>query len=228
MVNNDDTPGKILRAATAVFARCGLGGARVQEIADLAGCNKALIFYYFSSKENLYREVLRKSFGTLIDRLRRQALSGESPRESLEHCIATYIDYLTANPAVPRLVILEVMSGMPYLGPLMNELISKQPENVPELLLDTIREGVKSGQFREIDPGQTIISLVAMIVFPFIAWPLIQNLRPEMKTDRHEFWKTRKEHVTDLFLNGLLTTKGEAPPRKDELPDILERRIQSD
>jgi AcrR family transcriptional regulator len=201
---NDDTAVKIRRAATEIFAAKGLAGARVSEIAESAGVNKALIFYYYRSKDNLYREVLRTEFGTIVGRLYEQALSGGSVEERVEHIIQTYIGYLAERPLIPRLVMSEIMNGLPYIRPIAQELFHSGPRGLPDVLMEMLSGAVSSGRFRPVDPGQTILSLIGMMVFPFIARPFVEIMRPELDLDDSEFWEQRKKAVPDLLFYGLL------------------------
>src|SRR5215831_13052424 len=79
-----DSKERILTAAEEVFAKKGFAGARTQEIAELAGVNKAMIYYYFESKEKLLREVLQRILFELIGLSQEILNRNPPPAEALE------------------------------------------------------------------------------------------------------------------------------------------------
>ena len=205
----DDTPARILNAATKIFADKGLAGARVNEIAESAGVNKALIFYYYRSKSGLYREVLRTAFGSLLQRLYNEAHSNGTLEDRIRYIIQTYIGYLADCPLIPRLIMIEIMDGLPHIRPIMTELLHSLPKGLPDVLIEMLSGGVRSRNFRPTDPNQTILSLMGMLVFPFIARPFVEIMRPDLNLDDAEFWEQRKEAVADLLFHGILKDEEE-------------------
>src|SRR4029077_15564949 len=154
---------RILRAAEENFAERGLAGARIGAIARAARVNKALLYYYFSSKEELHRFTLT----TLFRQLREQTgaaldLPG-SPREQMLHYINSYFDFMMAHPNYPRLFERELMSEEPRLVALVQEHLRP----LYRRLTAVIRSGIAGGEFRKVDPQHTLFSLVAMTVFYF-------------------------------------------------------------
>lgn len=163
---------RILRAAEENFAERGLAGARIGAIARAARVNKALLYYYFSSKEELHRSTLT----TLFRQLREQASAaldgGGSPREQLLRYINSYFDFMVAHPNYPRLFERELMSEEPRLVALVQENLRPLQRRLNALL----RAGMADGEFREVDPQHTIFTLVAMTVFYFAAVPVLTQL----------------------------------------------------
>jgi TetR/AcrR family transcriptional regulator len=167
-----DTVQRILRAAEENFAVRGLAGARIGAIARAARVNKALLYYYFSSKEELHRFTL----ATLFRQLREQTLAAMgrpgSPREQLLRYINSYFDFMVAHPNYPRLFERELMSEEPRLVGLVQEHLRP----LHRRLTAVIRAGIAAGEFRRVDPQHTLFSLVAMTVFYFAAAPVLTQL----------------------------------------------------
>jgi TetR/AcrR family transcriptional regulator len=163
---------RILRAAEENFAQRGLAGARIGAIARAARVNKALLYYYFSSKEELHRFTLT----TLFRQLREQTIAAldrpGTPRQKLLRYINSYFDFMVAHPNYPRLFEREVMSQEPRLVSLVQEHLRP----LHRRLTTVIREGIARGQFRRVDPQHTLFSLVAMTVFYFAAAPVLTQL----------------------------------------------------
>jgi TetR/AcrR family transcriptional regulator len=117
----------ILKAAEDEFAERGFGGARAQSIATRAGVNKALPFYHFGSKAELYDEVVRRALGRLGEFMA-DALVAPTPRERLASFVHRLFAYLADNPNWARLIVREVIDeqshareiASQYLKPLVD------------------------------------------------------------------------------------------------------------
>ena len=165
-----DTEKKILAAARGVFHRRGFAGARMQEIADEAGINKALLHYYFRSKEQLFKVIFQEAMSHILPYIA-QILSSELPlEEKIEKFVHGYIDTMAQHPYLPGFVLHEINTEP-------RRLISIMPFdrfNIPDLLTKQIRMAVEQGRIRDIPPRQFIASLIGLCVFPFAARPLLQ------------------------------------------------------
>jgi TetR/AcrR family transcriptional regulator len=160
----------ILEAAERIFGDEGLEGARTDAIAAAAGVNKALLYYYFRSKEGLYRAVLE---GYLAD-FNRQALevlsSEGSARSLLLRYINLHFDFIGAHrhhgPLFQRILMADEKSWV---------RLARQ-HGLPRMkaLLKVIERGIRSGEFRRVDSIHAAISLVSLIVFYFSSAPVLR------------------------------------------------------
>jgi AcrR family transcriptional regulator len=100
------TEEKILIAARKVFIEKGWDGARMQEIADNAGINKALLHYYFRNKEQLFKRVFAGIVGKLIPNLNTIIQSEQPIFEKIQAFIDAYLDFLLANQELPLLSLM--------------------------------------------------------------------------------------------------------------------------
>ncbi len=163
---------RILRAAEENFAERGLAGARIGAIARAARVNKALLYYYFSSKEELHRFTLSTLFRQLREQTSAALETPGSPRQQLLRYINSYFDFMVAHPNYPRLFERELMSQEPRLIALVQEHLRPLHRRLNAL----IRAGIANGEFRRVDPQHTLFSLVAMTVFYFAAVPVLTQL----------------------------------------------------
>jgi TetR/AcrR family transcriptional regulator len=176
----EKTRAAILKSALEEFAHEGVAGARTDEIARRAGVNKALLYYYFKDKEGLYSAALEQVFTGLHDHvitvLDSPALP---PKEKLLKYVAAHFDYIASSPVYPRLVQREFMrtSGK-TLSPVANRILERYGKPIYLKLAALIRQGVESGEFREVDPQQTLTSILGTIVFYFISLPAQQVMSP--------------------------------------------------
>ena len=172
----EKTRAAIMKAALEEFAQEGAAGARTDEIARRAGVNKALLYYYFKDKEGLYAAAMEEVFSGLHDKvmavLNNSALS---PRECLLKYVQAHFDYIASKPVYPRLVQREFMrTAGRTLSPTASRILEKYGKAIYSKLRDLIRSGIENGDFRDVDPMQTVTSILGTIIFYFISLPAQQ------------------------------------------------------
>ena len=191
------TEEKIYEAARKVFIQKGMDGARMQEIADEAGMNKALLHYYFRSKENLFKAVFKDIFSKFFDKVR-DALSSDVPiKEKLYVFIDNWIDMIQANPYVPQFIINEINRDPKVLRTLMFESGVEHQK-----FLELFDNNKKDNDSSAIDPRHTVISILGMLIFPFAARPLLQMIYFNDDIEVYnQFLNERKNIVKNMVLN---------------------------
>src|SRR5215469_14173690 len=167
----------ILKAASYEFAMEGLAGARMDAIAQSAGVNKALLYYYFHDKDALYGAVLDQFFRPLFSRLSEVLDGSASPGEKILGYALAHFDTIAGAPHYARLLQSEMMSAGRGVSPHLGEMVERYARPVFLRLQATLAEGVENGQFRHIDILQFIPSMVATVVFYFVAAPMLRRLR---------------------------------------------------
>ncbi len=160
-----ETASRILAAAEEAFAAHGLAGARTERIAARAGVNKALLYYYFRGKRDLYRSVLRRLLEDLARTGEPGAGSPLSARERLAGFVNRYFDFLATHPNYPRLMQREVMESKGELDWVLRDYYRPLLEGLVRL----IAEGVRQGEFRRVDPQQSTLSLLGATTSYFAA-----------------------------------------------------------
>jgi TetR/AcrR family transcriptional regulator len=103
-----NTEEKILAAARAVFMEKGMDGARMQDIADRAGINKALLHYYFRNKDKLFEMIFQDAMGRFMPRLADVIIADVDFFVKIEKMVSMYMDMLAQNPYLPQFVLNEV------------------------------------------------------------------------------------------------------------------------
>jgi TetR/AcrR family transcriptional regulator len=202
----EKTRAAILKAALEEFSHEGVAGARTDEIARRAGVNKALIYYYFKDKEGLYAAALEQVFSGLHQKvgavLERPDLP---PRERLVLYAQTHFDYIASAPVYPRLVQREFMrSTGRTLTPTASRIMEKHVRPFYDRLEKLMIEGAKSGDFRHLDPVQTVTSIIGIIVFYFISMPAQQFMRPGDPASPERI-AARREAMLDFICAAVLT-----------------------
>lgn len=190
----------ILQSARKVFIEKGLTGARMQDIANQAGFNKALLHYYFTSKNKLFDIVFEQEFGKFFSNLA-SILTAELPLfEKIENIVALDIERLTQFPGLPNFMLNE-MSRNP-------EVILKRLKKIPvEMVLGTfqkqINAEVKKGTIKKISAQQLLINIQSLCIFPFIARPMIKGLMQMDEKEYHAMIQKRKTEVAQFIINAI-------------------------
>lgn len=195
-----NTEEKILEAAKRVFVRRGFDGTRMQEIADEAGINKALLHYYYRSKEKLFfvifDELLGKLTGTINDLLN----SSDDIYELIDKFVDFYTEFLKQNPHMPIFIMNEI-----YQNPeRMKERLSKSGSfPKPMQLLSKFNKQIENGEIKSINPIYFILNMISMCIFPFMARPLIQTVFQVSDPIFDFMLDDRKEFIKETLINSI-------------------------
>lgn len=157
----DATKARILEAAKQEFAKLGLGGARVDEIADRAQANKRMIYHYFGSKEGLFRAVLEDAYVDIRTAEQQLELDQVPPREALETLVSFTWQYYLDNPEFINLVNSENLHQARHITG--SERLKDISRKFTNMVADILKRGEKEGVFRQgIDPVQLNITIAAI------------------------------------------------------------------
>ena len=157
----EGTKARILDAAKKEFARNGLGGARVDVIADKARANKRMIYHYFGSKEGLFQTVLENAWGDIRSAEQRLDLDHLAPDQALEKLVRFTWDYYLKNPEFITLVNSENLHRARHLK--KSEVIKVVSRKFVSMVGGLLDRGVAAGVFRPgIDPVQLNITIAAI------------------------------------------------------------------
>ena len=159
MKENQSSKQKILSVALKEFAAYGFGGARVERIARQAGVNKAMIFYYYSSKQNLYRIIVKKSLLELIPKIQEAIAISKSPEQFFENLPRVYIRYFSQKQEVIKMIGFELIQDPDNITSVIRDIFSNIPESPPELLKNKISLWYQKGLISEPDPFHLILNI---------------------------------------------------------------------
>jgi AcrR family transcriptional regulator len=194
-----NTEQKILEAAKKVFTLKGKGGARMQEIADEAGINKALLHYYYRSKDKLFEAVFIDAFFTMIPDVL-DLLKADIPLfDKIEQFAKKYIDIFLENPFIPGFVMNELSQNPQRIV----DLISNTGVQ-PQFFINQVNEEVQKGSIKPVKPQHLIVNLLSMCIFPFIATPILKNILFNQDSEKFtEFIEQRKKEVPEFIINSI-------------------------
>ncbi|MFV0589873.1 MAG: TetR/AcrR family transcriptional regulator [Draconibacterium sp.] len=199
-LKKDNTEEKILNAAQKVFIEKGMDGARMQAIADEAGINKALLHYYFRTKEKLFNAIFQKVFSRILPNLMSMIRSGLPLEEKLGTFVEAYIDTLQKNPYVPTFILKEMNRNPDFLVSTI-----KSGGINPQEILDMLEAEMDAGKIRRMDPREVMVNIISLSILPIAAKPLFTIIFFENdKKAYKDFVERRKKSVTEFILNSIL------------------------
>lgn len=200
---------RILDAACEVFLEKGKTGARMQEIAARAGINKALLHYYFRSKDELYRQALTRELTAFFRELVESIRPAGDIETFIRNFIDNYVERLSRNPQVVRFLTWEIGSGGPVARNVIGSIIHGS-EGVPvyPIFRDKFSKARHDGTIRPVDPQHLLFSLIGMCIYVFLAAPILTAVFPEIDPTDGEFIEKRKKEIFDLVWNGIKAEKG--------------------
>ena len=198
-IKNPETARRILNAAETHFAAEGMAGARTDEIAAGAHANKAMLYYYFGNKQKLHRAVLENLFRQLHEVVLKPSRPGSTPRDRLLEWFNGYFDFLATHPNYQRLVQREAMNATPKFKWIAREFFRPFHRHISAL----IEEGVAAGEFRAVDPQQTVFTLLGMTAFYFAAAPVMSQIAGRNLLTRQAL-DGRRRALLDFIEHGLI------------------------
>ncbi len=176
----------------------------MQEIADRAGINKAMLHYYFRNKEKLYAHIFEVTFSRFAGNLHIIFENDESVFDNLQDFIDAYLSMLQENPLLPIFISRELSEGGQTARETVSRLIEEGRFKLPRVFTQKVREAISAGEIRSLDPLQLLISLIGCCVYFFIAEPLLNIILSKDETyDREKFLEQRRDAIYDLFVRGI-------------------------
>ena len=184
----------------AEFTTYGLAGARMDRIAARAAVNKAMIYYYFSSKAELHRQIITETFEPILARLRTAFEDEADVSAVLARFSDVYFEHLYRQPELRPLLLRELAEPDSRVVGMVAEAIVES--GVLRRAVGMFQRKIDEGFFRSVDVPQALISFMLMNVGYVLLAPLIEKVWATI--DRDELLVRRKQSLLDLFLYGVM------------------------
>jgi len=189
----------ILDAARKVFVQNGFDGTTMQMIAGEAGINKALLHYYYRSKDRLFEAVFIEAFSRMIPNLMKIFSSDADLFEKIRSFVDAYISALLQYPQIPLFILHELKRNPDRVV----ELIKSTGLN-PDIFLNFIKQEIKKGTIAPIDPHQLLVNMLGLCIFPFAARPMIEGFIFKNDARAYQvFLGNRKTEVANFIINAI-------------------------
>lgn len=191
----------ILSAAQEVFERTGYDGAKMQDIADKAGINKALLHYYYRSKSRLFGVVFQQAFTRLVQPMLGIWKAEGDIFSKTEQFIGQFLDKLQAHPYMASFVLHEITRNPEHL----QEVISPYAGEIAEIIQRDLDAVSKEHGLPPKKPVHFMCDLFGMAVYPFIARPIISAVFQLDKKEFNQVIEERKKHIPKMIKVMLLS-----------------------
>jgi TetR/AcrR family transcriptional regulator len=194
----DKARGRILDAATEEFSAYGLAGARTERIAEAAGVNKALLYYYFRSKDALYAAAL-EAMASRVATTSMSVLSLEcSPGERLLRSALNHFDRIYSQPVFQTLMQQEMIRLRNGESTVVNPMVEKLFKPMGDKMLAVVEEGIRSGELIPVESSQVTYAALGANVFYFLSAPLMRLIAGADPLERSALEFRRKVSVEYL------------------------------
>ncbi|MDC1230027.1 TetR/AcrR family transcriptional regulator [bacterium] len=199
---NKNTEAQILNAAKQIFQTKGMDGARMQEIADKAGINKALLHYYYRNKQLLFEAVFKNAFSLLAPQLSAVLNDDSSIENKIKNFTSNYVSFIIKHPYLPNFIIQELNRNPEFI------LKLKENKDFPNLEKFKIQltKDVSDGIIKPISAEQLFINILALNIFPFVAKPLIMAFTNTDNKSYNRLMENRKTEVSNFIINSIKHT----------------------
>jgi TetR/AcrR family transcriptional regulator len=189
---------QILDAATIEFAVGGLSAARTESIAAKTGVTKAMIYYYFNSKEELYRAVMQRCFNEDLQLVKQLNLDQLTPPQALVTVISNMYQKMCKRPQMASILALEsIQNSGKYYPQQTADILFGQ-------LIGLLDRGIDTGDFRPLESRHTAINIVGSCAFYFIARENIKHMWPGQDLLSPEMIDRQSKEATNMILAGVL------------------------
>ena len=196
----------LIEAAQAILAARPAGKLTVREVASRAGCDVALVNYYFGSKDGLLAAALEDALAEL-----RQVLESNTRREGtfeeqVRRMVREPILAMGERRHLPRMIIGQILLER---GPQADRWIAALGISQLQAVGDIVEDGIRSGAFRQVDARALVYSFSAIPAFFFLMAPVIERILGEEAVSQ-EAVESFADAVSDLVLHGLLAPRADS------------------
>lgn len=190
---------EILAAAEAEFLEKGFSGSRTTSIAEAAGVTHAMLHYYFRTKEAIFDRILDEKIRLMGESV--LAVFGDRKlplRERLQEGMMRHFDFITANPSLPRFIVIEVFSKPERYEAMQRRLQPLLFGLVGDLQQDIDREATL-GNIEWIDVRQLLLDILSLNIFPFLSYNIVRPMLGDDMQDMVAFFEARRKENVEML-----------------------------
>ncbi len=196
---------RIIEAAIEEFSKYGLNGTRVEQITKKANINKAMLFYYFGSKKNLYELIVKKTVKVLLSSIRELILPNLSAETFLERFPAIYIDFFSRNRHFVNMLSLDMIQNPEFMTRLFSNAFKEKFGDKPAPLEQMVNRWFENGEISESSSTHFMLNIMSLVIFPFIFKPIPEAILGKTAESDQTFFEYRKKSIENILKRGLLT-----------------------
>jgi TetR/AcrR family transcriptional regulator len=198
-----NTEQQILQSAEELFLEKGFSNTSTTEIAKRAGCNQALVHYYFRTKENLFQQIFIVKIELFLKTFMIEENEGDFFTK-MERRIGLYFDMLSNNRKLPFLILNELVLSKERRDFIRENFIKNEGRQQIYYMFDKeIQNEIIKGTIRPIETFDLLINVVSLTIFTFLSLPIVGDVLEKNKEEKNEYILHRKKEVIDLIIRGI-------------------------
>ena len=202
MSNDQNMEQAILDSATRLFLEKGFKATSTTEIAKAAGCNQALVHYYYRTKDRLFEAIFEKKMKFFIGSLLEISQENLPFKEKLAKKIEAHFDAILEDPQLPLFLFSEINSNPGRLDQL-REKLGDLPRKVFTQMKTELDAEIAAGNIRSITVYDLLLSIVSLNIMIFIAEPMFKTITRISDEDFKKLRERRKKENVHIILNSL-------------------------
>lgn len=191
---------KILESAEKLFLEQGFLKTTTGQIAQLAGCNQALVHYYYRTKEQLFERVYEQKIQLLFSNFIAEVETCDSFEESITRMVRMHFRFLKENPMLPSFLLNECLNNPLERMSALKARLSVLIPTVKRRLEETLNREIAAGNIRPISVLDLLFSIISLNVMPFLVMPLFQTLSDSSSEEMQTLLAHREEETVNLIL----------------------------
>jgi AcrR family transcriptional regulator len=171
----------------------------MQEIADEAGINKAMLHYCFKNKQQLFEAVFMNAFSQLAPQINEIFNSNETVFDKIRKFTHSYISFVIHHPFLPPFIIQEMNNNPEFVMTFLNH--ENKPN--PRQLITQIEQEIEAGIIKPIAPKQLLLDIFSLTVFPFAAQMMVKGILQITESEFNQMMEERKTIIAEQIINSI-------------------------
>jgi len=202
MSNDQNMEQAILKSATELFLRKGFKATSTTEIAKMAGCNQALVHYYFRTKDRLFEAIFREKLKFFIAALLEAGEEDLPYEERLRKKIESHFDAIRVDPGLPLFFFSEISSN-PKRIDAIKATVGDMPSKVLEKMELELQQEITKGRVEPIKAKDLLMTIVSLNIMAFLGEPIFKIMTKMSDEEYEEFLNKRKKENVKIVLSRL-------------------------
>lgn len=195
----DKTEYLIMEAAEKLFIEQGFSKTTTAQIAKKAGCNQALVHYYYRTKENLFEKIYESKLQLIFTNFSARHSEGKTFEEKIIGIIETHYNFLQQNPQLIPFMINEMLNNPERVNSLYSKFKQYAQSILPQLNTE-LKNEIKKGHIQNITLTDLLFDILPLNAFPFLIAAIVQKVPDIQQKDIQKIIETRKEEVIKTIL----------------------------
>lgn len=194
-----NTEQAILKAAEELFLEQGFEQTTTKQIAQRAGCNQALLHYYYRTKDNLFVQIFEEKVKFIATHFLDLNLTAQTLEERISQMVEVHFELFRKNPRLVPFLLKEVLSDPVRVAPILDK-IKQYMVKIFGKIDEALHEEIEKGAARPVSTLNVILTLVSLDMAPFIIAPVLQRVLDLTDEQLDEQLDKRKPEVVEILL----------------------------